>query len=143
MTDLIDLEITRARRFGWTSLTLWALLGLALEAAHGWKLSSYLDDELARSLLRLAHAHGVLLACVSLLYASQGQPLLAARADAGQSVGRLLRVAGVAMPFGFAMSVIGHGESDPGAAIFLVPLGALALIVALVQLSLASFRKAG
>ncbi|MCZ7687492.1 MAG: hypothetical protein M5U28_55625 [Sandaracinaceae bacterium] len=49
---------TRAARFGWTSLALWACAGVALEAAHGFKLAAYLDDELARMLLRLAHAHG-------------------------------------------------------------------------------------
>lgn len=136
-----ELEVARTRRFGWTSLTVWAALGLALEAAHGWKLSAYLDDELARMLLRLGHAHGVLLACVSLLYASQGVPLLSAHPNAGRGIGRLLRIAGVAMPLGFALSALGHSESDPGPAIFLVPVGALSLLLALARLSLASFSQ--
>jgi hypothetical protein len=32
--------------------------------APGFKVSAYLDDSLRRSLLRLAHAHGVILALV-------------------------------------------------------------------------------
>jgi hypothetical protein len=49
-------ERRRARRFAWTFLFAWVLFGLALEAAHGFKLSAYLDDGLRRSLLRLVHA---------------------------------------------------------------------------------------
>ena len=42
----------------------WALSGLAIEGAHGFKLGVYLDDDLRHTLLRLAHAHGVILAQV-------------------------------------------------------------------------------
>ena len=143
MTDTTPtaLETSRALRFGWTSLAVWASLGLLLEAAHGFKLGPYVDDELAQRLLRLGHAHGTLLACVSLLYAHAGAPLLAAREDGGRSVGRLLRAAGLLLPLGFALSAVGHTESDPGFAIFLVPLGALCLIMALLSLARASFRS--
>jgi hypothetical protein len=133
-------ERTRALRFGWTSLAVWALLGLALEAAHGWKLAMYLDDALAQRLLRLGHAHGVLLACVHLLYAVAGVPLLASRDDGGRSTGRLLRVAGVLMPIGFALSAWGHSESDPGLAIWLVPIGGLCLLAGLFTLARQSYR---
>ena len=133
-------EHKRALRFGWTSLTLWAGLGLALEAGQGYKLGPYIDDELAQRMLRLGHAHGVLLACVHLLYANVGLPLLASRADNGRSIGRLLRIAGVLMPVGFALSAFGHRESDPGFAVWLVPLGALCLLIALTGLARASFR---
>lgn len=133
-------ERLRALRFGWASLTLWAALGLVLETAHGWKVGPYVDDELAQRMLRLGHAHGVLLACVNLLYAAVGLPLLASRADGGRSTGALLRVAGVLLPLGFALSAFGHSESDPGFAIWLVPVGALCLLVGLTGLARASFR---
>lgn len=143
MSDLAPQQLEerkRALRFGWTSLSMWAALGLVLEAGQGYKLAGYVDDDLAQRLLRLGHAHGVLLACVSLIYASSGVPLLAHRADGGRGLGRFLRVAGVLMPIGFALSAFGHSESDPGVAIWLVPVGALCLLVALVALARASFR---
>lgn len=135
-----ELERRRALRFGWTSLLAWAAFGLALEGAHGFKLSTYLDDELGRMLLRLAHAHGVGLAIVLLVFASAGVPLFADRPGAGRGVGRLLRTAAVLLPLGFAISAINHPESDPGPAIILVPIGAAALIGGLVALAIAAWR---
>ncbi len=67
---------TGAARFGWTSLALFAALGAVLEAAHGFKLAAYLDDELTRLLLRLAHAHGVGLALVVLVFGVSAAPRL-------------------------------------------------------------------
>jgi hypothetical protein len=137
-------EPQRSRRFGWTWLFLWVLFGLALEAAHGFKLSLYLDDGLRRSLLRLAHAHGVILALVVLAYGEAGVPLLLAHpasppgnaAGAGAvavavAVGRLLRAGAILVPTGFALSAIHASESDPALPILLVPLGALALLAAI------------
>jgi hypothetical protein len=127
-------------RYGFCSLFVWALLGFALEAAHAFKWASYLDDELARYLLRLAHAHGVGLAIVCLTYASAGLPLLEHRDDGGRPLRRLLAAASLLMPSGFALSAIGHSESDPGFAIWLVPLGAGCLLSALGWLAIASIR---
>ena len=61
-------EEQRGLRFGWSALALWATFGLALETAHGFKLGLYLDDNLRHTLLRLAHAHGVVLALVVLAF---------------------------------------------------------------------------
>lgn len=133
-------EQTRARRFGWTSLTLWAALGFALEAAHGFKLEAYLGDELARMLLRLGHAHGVGLALVVLVYGVSGVPVLAPRPGEPPLAGKLLRAAAVLMPLGFALSAFGHPEGDPSVAIFAVPIGALALLAGLAQLAYAAWR---
>ena len=130
---------SRPRTLGWAGLAAWAGAGLALEAAHGLKLSAYLDDELTRLLLTLAHAHGALLSIVLLLYGHLGAPLLA-REDALTQ--RLLVGAWAALPAGFALSVIAHPEGDPGVAIVLVPFAGLALVVALVRLALASSRAA-
>jgi hypothetical protein len=123
-------EPARSRRFAWTSLFVWVLFGLALEAAHGFKLSAYLDDSLRRSLLRLAHAHGVILALVVLAWGEAGAPLVEPRARV-PGVGRLLRAGALLVPLGFALSAVRSSEADPSLPILLVPLGALALLAAL------------
>jgi hypothetical protein len=128
MTDLA--EPARSRRFAWSSLFVWVLFGLALEAAHGFKLSAYLDDSLRRSLLRLAHAHGVILALVVLAWGEAGAPLVDPPARA-PGVGRWLRAGAVLVPLGFALSAVRATEADPSLPIVLVPLGALALLAAL------------
>jgi hypothetical protein len=148
VTPALAAERRRARRFAWTTLGGWMLFGLALEAAHGFKLSAYLDDSLRRSLLRLAHAHGVILALVVLAHGELGAPLLAAAsrrvadtpAAATEAARRVARVARVGcwlrlgaslVPLGFALSAMGTSESDPSLPILLVPLGALALLAAI------------
>jgi hypothetical protein len=128
-----------ARRCGWSGLFVWALLGFGLEAAHGFKWAGYLDDELARYLLRLAHAHGVLLSLLCLAYSAAGVRMLELRPDCGEPVRRLLTAACLLMPTGFALSVLGHSEADPGFAIWLVPAGGACLLTALGWLSIASF----
>jgi hypothetical protein len=135
-------EAGRSRRFAWTSLVAWVLFGLALEAAHGFKLSAYLDDSLRRNLLRLAHAHGVILGLVVLAYGELGAPLVAPPARAGQ-VGRLLRAGALLVPLGFALSAIRASEGDPSPAILLVPLGGLALLAALVRTAFGAWRHKG
>jgi len=155
VVSVLGAERRRARRFAWTSLFGWVLFGLALEAAHGFKLSAYLDDGLRRSLLRLAHAHGVILALVALAHAELGAPLLmvAQPGAAGATtttpsgatrrvvrVGRWLRVGASLVPLGFALSAVRASEGDPSLAILLVPLGALALLAALGRTAWAAWR---
>jgi hypothetical protein len=124
--DAETLERNRARRFGFAALLGWACLGFALEAAHGLKLASYLDHPLRRELLTLAHAHGVGLSLVVLAYAATGI------VDASSSAhGKRLRLGALLVPLGFLLSIAGAGESDPGPAIFTVPLGALLVLYAL------------
>jgi hypothetical protein len=113
-------EMRRARQFGWTSLALWAVAGLALETAHGLKLAPYLDDELTRLLLTLAHA--------------------AAREDGGRAIGRRLRGGAALVPIGFGLGAVAHPEGDPSIAIVLVPIGAVALLVALARLAWSAWR---
>jgi nitrate reductase NapE component len=132
-------ETQRARRFGWASLLLWVVLGLALEGAHGFKVSAYLDDSLRRNLLRLAHAHGVILALIVLAYSQSGAPLLASRT--ARVVGRLLRASALMIPLGFSASSLGASESDPSLAILLVPAGASLLLAALGRIVWAAWRQ--
>lgn len=133
-------EIERSRRFGWTSLCAWILFGLALELAHGFKASAYLDDGLRRTLLRLAHAHGVILALVVLAWGQSGASLIQPTARAAW-VGHLLRAGATLIPVGFALSSIGASEGDPSLPILLVPVGALALIAALGRTAFGAWRQ--
>lgn len=121
----------RAARFGWTALLLWACAGAALEAMHGFKVSAYLDDELTRTLLRLAHAHGVGLSLVVLVFGASASPRLAP--ELALHLLRALIAAAIVLPIGFLLGAIAHPEGDPSIGIFLVPLGALALIYALAR----------
>jgi hypothetical protein len=124
-----DLEHDRARAFGFLSLTAWASLGFLLEGAHAFKLSAYLDHPLRRELLLWAHAHGVGLSLVVLAYAAVGINQRSAR------YGKALRTAAVVMPAAFALGIFGHSEADPGPSIWLVPVGALLLLYALINIS--------
>jgi hypothetical protein len=128
----------RIARFGWTSLTVWAAVGMALEAAHALKVSAYLDDELTRLLLRLAHAHGAGLALVVLVF---GAYLPRFGAALGAHLAGPLFFAAVAMPLGFALGAVAHPEGDPGVGIFLAPPGALALLYVLVRATIATWRR--
>ena len=129
------------RRYGWWGLLVWACLGLGLEAAHGFKLPFFLDDELTHLLLRLGHAHGVGLSLLMLVHSSAGVPLLSKRADSGRPVGSALMIAAICLPGGFVLGSIDHPEGDPAVAILLAPIGRIALIWALLQLALAASRR--
>jgi hypothetical protein len=132
-------EVRRCRRFAWTSLAAWALFGLAIEAAHGFKLASYLDDSLRHTVLRLAHAHGVILALVVLAFAAS----LPAGADHGDEdgvraarrTGLLLRAGALLIPAGFALGGIAPHEGDPGWPVVLVPIGGALLVAGLFRIS--------
>jgi hypothetical protein len=125
---------------GWWSLCGFAALGLVLEALHGFKVSWYLDvgEETRRLLLRLAHAHGVLLALVHIAFAAT---LRAAHDLAGRTwVSACLIGALVAMPGGFLLGGLLPLGGDPGVGIFAVPVGALLLLAALARTALGVSR---
>lgn len=114
--------------FGFVGLSLFIVLGLALEAMHAFKTPLYLDvgNESRRLMWRLAHAHGALLSLVNIAYG-----LVAARFDAAASqlTSRLMLLSLVTVPFGFfAGGITVHG-GDPGVAVAFVPMGALALLI--------------
>lgn len=128
----------QAARLGWTALTLYACAGVALEAAHGWKLAAYLDDALTRELLRLSHAHGAGLSIIVIVFGASAAPRLDPRVAA--HLVRALTAAALLIPLGFALGALGHPEGDPSAGIVLVPLGALALLYALARTAIALWR---
>lgn len=126
----------RHRRWGWASLALFALLGLLLETAHGFKWAPLVDHETRRAMWRLAHAHGALLGLVHLAFARELE-----RHDAADlASSRALVVATLLMPSGFLLGGAWFYEGDPGLGITLVPLGAVALIFACARVALAVGR---
>lgn len=120
-------------RWGWTMILLFALLGMGLEALHGFKVGWYLDvgNETRRLMFRLGHAHGTLLGLLNLGLAFTVTRLPDQPARQRMRGSRALRVASILMPGGFvAGGWVVHG-GDPGLGVLLVPLGGVALIVAL------------
>lgn len=133
-------EVGRLRCFGWVSLFIWALGGACLEWAHAFKLAAYLDDEVVRLMLRLAHAHGVGLSLVVLAFATSFDGLFDLNENHGANVGRTLRLGACMLPAGFLLGALCHSESDPGLGIGLAPVGALCVIMALAQTAWASVQ---
>jgi hypothetical protein len=128
----------RHRRWGWGCLAVFALAGLLLETAHGFKLAAFVDHETRRTMWRLAHAHGALLGLIHLAFASQ---LASKPGGAEVGVSRALRVATVCLPGGFALGGAWFYDADPGLGIALVPIGAVALIFACARLAWANERS--
>jgi hypothetical protein len=107
---------------------VFVVLGTALELLHAVKAPLFLDvgKETTRLLLRLAHAHGTLIALVNVAYALT----LRARPTSANSVaGTALLASLVLLPGGFFLGGLGAAGGDPGLGVLLVPPGALALFV--------------
>lgn len=120
-------------RFGWWSLLVFAALGLTLEVFHGFKVAAYLDvsNETRRLMWRLAHAHGVLLGLIHVVY---GLALGAMPGLGGPNAGFVTTAligASLLLPGGFFLGGVAFYGGDPGLGIALVPVGALMLLAAL------------
>ena len=125
----------RHLRFGWWTLAVFLTLGIVLETMHGFKIGWYLNvsNETRRLMLTLGHAHGTLLALVNLAF-SLTLPLIPFwDAKKRRFASACLLGASVLMPTGFLLGgIIVHG-GDPGLGIFLLPPGALLLLVAVIM----------
>jgi hypothetical protein len=137
----VDPLVRRHLRIGWWTLCFWLTVGLALEGLHGLKVGWYLDvgQETRRLLFTLAHAHGTLLGLIHLGYAATLRRLPATTRLA-QAAGPLLSLASLLLPTGFALGGVKTYGGDPGPGIFLVPVGALALLVGVLGVALAVTR---
>ncbi len=126
--DTIEALITRHLRVGWLGLALFVVLGTVLELLHAIKSPVFVDAgrETTRLLLRLAHAHGTLIAIVNVVYALtvRQRP----RAGSGAASGALL-AALVLVPGGFFLGAFWARGGDPGLGVLLVPAGAAALVI--------------
>jgi len=122
----------RHLRFGFTGLAVFALLGLLLEALHGFKVGFYLDveSEPRRLAFRLAHAHGTLLSLVHVAYGLTLESRFAVHPSAARRASQLLVVATLLLPGGFFLGGFFIHGGDPGPGVLVVPLGAIALVAA-------------
>ncbi len=120
----------RHLRLGWWALTLFIGLGFVLESLLGLRVPWYVDatNETRRLMFRLGHAHGTLLALVNVAF---GLTLASSAGPASLPpwASRALTIATFAVPLGFVGGGVVFYESDPGLAIVLVPIGAVAALV--------------
>lgn len=124
--------IRRHLQFAWWSLLVFLTVGIFLESMHGFKVGWYHEAafKTRRLMWTLAHAHGGLLALIHAAFA-----LTVYLLPAGPTVGRrcgssCLIAASVLLPGGFFLGGVFLYDGDPGIGVFLVPLGALSLLVA-------------
>lgn len=124
-------------RLGWLLLALFVVLGIVLESLHGFKIDWYLNASLETRRLtwRLAHAHGTFLAIVHQLFAHSIERLNMPMGRATW-VSHGVTMASLFVPFGFFLGGLNVQGGDPGVGIALLPLGALALVVALLGIAL-------
>lgn len=124
-------------RFGWWSLLVFATLGLALEALHGFKVRAYLDasNETRRLMWTLAHVHGTLLALVHVVFGLSVATFPELRARQLRGVSLALMAASVLLPGGFFLGGVVFYAGDPGAGVLLVPVGAVLLLLAIVVIA--------
>jgi hypothetical protein len=122
-------------RFGWIGLFVFVLLGIFLEALHAWKSPAYLGvgNETRRLMWTLAHAHGVGLSLVHLGFAATLGIVATETVPKLTLASRALGWASVLIPLGFFLGGTVTYEADPGVGVFLVPIGAVALVIALAQ----------
>lgn len=127
-TELAD----RLLRFGWRSLLVFLVLGIVLEALLGFKVDWYLDvaNEARRTVWRLAHAHGALLSIVSILYGLTLRTSASLTVPRTELISKLLLGGIILLPGGFFLGGLFIYDGDPGLGIFLAPIGALALFLA-------------
>lgn len=131
-------QTTGLIRQGWSSLAAWIIFGLLIEGLIGFRSPVLLDDSTRRDMFRLAHAHGTLLNLVLIAAA------ICARLDLirlGRVTSLGLRAAVVLLPGGFLLGGIWHFKDDPGVGIFLVPLGAVLLLAAALQIGCSVWRR--
>lgn len=130
--DRIRAYTRRHMRFGWWSLLVFLSLGVLLEALHGFKVGWYLGPahETRRLMWTLAHAHGVLIALVHIVFGLTQERLPEAFAARRRLASACLIGATVLLPGGFFLGGLIAYDGDPGLGVLLVPLGALALFAA-------------
>lgn len=123
----------RHQVWGWRLLALFMAGGLALESMQGFKIGLYLDEpnSLRRELWTLAHAHGTLIAIVQLLFAQVVSHRWWTSWPRMRLCSFLYLWAALLLPGGFFLGGLApYDNSDPAIGIWLVPLGAMFLIIA-------------
>jgi hypothetical protein len=119
-------------RFGWWSLLIFLTLGLLLEVLHGFKVGLYLDvsNETRRLMWTLAHAHGVLLGLVHVVFGLCLRTVPELDPTNVSMASRTLVGASILLPGGFFLGGVSFYSGDPGLGVVAVPIGAAMLGVA-------------
>jgi hypothetical protein len=120
-------------RFGWWALFVFAVLGVVLESLHGFKVRWYLDvsNETRRLMWTLAHAHGIGLAIVNVLFGLYLAAAPGVTARGNRFASPALIGATLLLPGGFLAGGIVFYSGDPGIGIVLLPIGAALLLLGL------------
>jgi hypothetical protein len=116
---------------------VYATLGLVLETLHGFKVAAYLDltNDTRRLMWTLAHAHGVGLALIHLLFALTARLVPSSTQQQYRLISRCLVAASVLLPGGFFAGGAIYYGGDPGLGVLLVPVGAVLLLIAVFLLA--------
>ena len=124
-------------------MLIFSLLGLLLEAMHGFKIGWYLNagEETRRLLLTLAHAHGVLLGLVNIGFASTLRSLSEFNPGCRRFGSLSLMIASITLPSGFLLGGLVTYGGDPGFGVFLVAPGAAFLVLAVALVSWGTLRS--
>jgi hypothetical protein len=108
----------------WFVLLAWLVFGLVLEFLLAVKSNGYLSEDIRREMWRLAHAHGVLMAAITLL--------CDAHLGWGGKLAKPMMVFGaISMPLGFFLGGCWPSLTDPHALVVLAPVGGLTFVVGL------------
>jgi len=116
-------------RFGWISLLVYVLLGLALEGLHGFKVAWYLEHETRRLMWTLSHAHGVLLSLLVIVFGALLWLWPADDQPWRRTASACLLAATVLLPAGFFLGGAFIYGGDPGLGVLLSPVGGVALVI--------------
>ncbi len=124
--------IQRHLLIGWGGLLLFLSLGIVLETMHGLKMDFYLDlrNEARRLMWTLAHSHGTLFSIINIIFALTLSVVGRSSSSGLTFVSWMLVGAITLMPTGFFLGGLVLTGSEPGVGVFLVPVGALLLLMA-------------
>jgi len=128
----LDPLVRKHLKIGWVGLLVFLSLGIVLESLHGFKVGYYLDvsNQTRRFMWTLAHAHGTLLALVNVAFAVTLHLLPAWQRKDKSFASTCLLGASILMPAGFFLGGVFIYGGDPGLGIFLLPVGAVLLLIA-------------
>jgi hypothetical protein len=139
--ETLQVFIRRHLKTGWAGLGLFIALGIFLEALHAMKIPGYLSPEYSarRLMWTLAHTHGTLFSLV-LIALGLTVEKISNPEKFGQVriASKLLHIGWVCMPLGFFLGGVQFFGGDPGWGIFMVPIGAVAMLLGVIQV----FRSA-
>lgn len=124
-------QISRGHlKFGWTSLACFCLLGIFLEALHGFKIEWYLSETMAarRGCWLAAHASGTCLSLLHIVFAVTVVYLADWRPKSRLVTSYSLSSATVLIPAGFLLAGCFLRDAKPGMGMGLVLAAVLLLL---------------